>query len=137
MPKPVTLYDPFVAFRADMSDPDITEMQIPPHFTNIQHALQMARQFLTVQDTLNRQIILITDGMPTAHFEGKMLYLLYPPDRMTETGNAASPIASGSLAFETMSRGCWQRSTASSIPRGTRRTAWRCTRRCAAACRRS
>ena len=45
-------------------------MQIPPHFTNIQHGLQLARQFLATQDTPNRQIILITDGLPTAHFEG-------------------------------------------------------------------
>jgi len=33
MPKPVTLYDPVVRLRADMSDPNISEMQIPPHFT--------------------------------------------------------------------------------------------------------
>ncbi len=29
--------------------------------------------------------MLITDGLPTAHFEGEMLYLLYPPDRRTES----------------------------------------------------
>ena len=28
--------------------------------------------------------MLITDGLPTAHFEGSMLYLLYPPDPRTE-----------------------------------------------------
>ena len=44
----------------------------------------MARQCLTVQDTPNRQIILITDGLPTAHFDGPWLYLLYPPDPLTE-----------------------------------------------------
>ncbi len=84
MPKPVTVYDPWVRLKADMSDPNISEMQIPPHFTNIQHALQLARQFLSRQDTPNRQIILITDGLPTAHFEGSELYLLYPPDIRTE-----------------------------------------------------
>ena len=46
-------------------------MQMPPHFTNIQHGLQLARKFLCVQDTPNRQVVLITDGLPTAHFEGK------------------------------------------------------------------
>lgn len=84
MPKPVTLYDPVVRLRADMSDPNIQEMQIPPHFTNIQHGLQLARKFLSNQDTPNRQVMLITDGLPTAHFEGEMLYLLYPPDPRTE-----------------------------------------------------
>jgi uncharacterized protein with von Willebrand factor type A (vWA) domain len=84
MPRPVTLYDPVVRLRADMSDPNITEMQVPPHFTNIQHGLQMARKFLTAQDTPNRQVLVITDGLPTAHFEGQYLYLLYPPDPRTE-----------------------------------------------------
>jgi uncharacterized protein with von Willebrand factor type A (vWA) domain len=84
MPKPVTLYDPVVRLKADMSDPSISELQLPPHFTNIQHALQMGRQFLSVQDTPNRQIVLITDGLPTAHFEGKWLFLLYPPHPQTE-----------------------------------------------------
>jgi uncharacterized protein with von Willebrand factor type A (vWA) domain len=84
MPKPVTLFDPVVRLRADMGDPDISEMQIPPHFTNIQHGLQLARQLLAAQDTPNRQVMLITDGLPTAHFEGAKLFLLYPPDIRTE-----------------------------------------------------
>ncbi len=84
MPKPVTLFDPEVRLRVDMSNPDIIEMRIPPHFTNIQHGLQMARQFLAAQDTPNRQVLLITDGLPTAHFEGTFLYLLYPPHPRTE-----------------------------------------------------
>lgn len=84
LPKVVTIGDSWVRLKADMSDPNISEMQIPQHFTNIQHALQLARQFLSRQDTPNRQIILITDGLPTAHFEGSELYLLYPPDIRTE-----------------------------------------------------
>ena len=84
MPKPVTIYSSVVRKRADMSDPNITEFDVPPHFTNIQRSLHMARQFLQAQDTPNKQIILITDGLPTAHFEGEMLYLLYPADERTE-----------------------------------------------------
>lgn len=84
MPRPVTLYDPVVRLRADMSDPNLSEAQIPPHFTNIQHGLALARKFLASQDTPNRQVMLITDGLPTAHFEGSTLYLLYPPDPRTE-----------------------------------------------------
>ena len=84
MPKPVTLWDSVVRLKADMSDPDITEMMVPPHFTNIQHGLRLSRQFLAAQDTPNRQIMLITDGLPTAHFEDQMLYLLYPPHARTE-----------------------------------------------------
>ncbi len=84
MPKPITLYDPVVRLKADMSDPNISEVQIPPHFTNIQHGLNLARKYLGVQDTPNRQVVLITDGLPTAHFEGQTLFLLYPPDPKTE-----------------------------------------------------
>lgn len=84
LPKPVTIFEPVVRYRLDMSREDISELQVPPHFTNIQHALRMARQFLVNQDTPNRQVILITDGLPTAHFDGSMLYLLYPPDPLTE-----------------------------------------------------
>jgi len=84
MPKPVTMTHPVVRLRADMSDPKITEMDVPPHFTNIQHGLSLARKFLATQNTPNRQIILITDGLPTAHFEQKHLFLLYPPDPQTE-----------------------------------------------------
>ncbi|MEN1705634.1 MAG: hypothetical protein AAGJ54_09010, partial [Planctomycetota bacterium] len=84
MPKPVTIRDPVVRLRADLSDQNISERMIPPHFTNIQRAMQLARQQISVQDTPNRQIVLITDGLPTAHFEGEHLYLLYPPDPLTE-----------------------------------------------------
>jgi Mg-chelatase subunit ChlD len=84
MPKPVTLFSPVVRLKADMSDPDRSELTIHPHFTNIQHALQTARRFLANQDTPNKQVVLITDGLPTAHFEGSMLYMLYPPDPRTE-----------------------------------------------------
>jgi uncharacterized protein with von Willebrand factor type A (vWA) domain len=84
LPKPVTIHDPVVRLKADMSDANMTEFSIHPHFTNIQQGLVLARQLLQVQDTPNRQIILITDGMPTAHFEDHWLYMLYPPDPRTE-----------------------------------------------------
>lgn len=84
MPRPVTVFDPVVRLQADMSREDITESMIPPHFTNIQHALRLARRYLGAQDTPNRQVMLITDGLPTAHFEDEHLFLLYPPDPRTE-----------------------------------------------------
>jgi uncharacterized protein with von Willebrand factor type A (vWA) domain len=84
MPKPVTIYDSVVRIKANMSDPKISELDLPPHFTNIQHGLALARKFLAAQDTPNRNVVLITDGLPTAHFEGETLYLLYPPDPRTE-----------------------------------------------------
>jgi uncharacterized protein with von Willebrand factor type A (vWA) domain len=84
MPKPVTIFHPVVRLKVDMSQPDVNELLVPQHFTNIQHGLQTARRLLALQDTPNRQIALITDGLPTAHFEGSTLYMLYPPDPRTE-----------------------------------------------------
>jgi uncharacterized protein with von Willebrand factor type A (vWA) domain len=85
MPKPVTLFDPWVRRKVDMANPDVSEFQIHPHFTNIQHGLHLARKFLAAQDTPNRHVILITDGLPTAYFEGTVLYLTYPPSNTTES----------------------------------------------------
>jgi uncharacterized protein with von Willebrand factor type A (vWA) domain len=93
MPKPVTVFDSVVRLRADMSRDDISEYRIPPHFTNIQHGLSLARRLLATQDTPNRQIVLITDGLPTAHFEGEMLYLLYPPTPQTEAATLREGLA--------------------------------------------
>lgn len=84
LPRPVTIHDSYVRLKADLSDERLSERDLPPHFTNLQHGLRLARQLLQVQDTPNRQIILITDGLPTAHFEDNWLYLLYPPDERTE-----------------------------------------------------
>ena len=84
MPKPVTLHQSFVQLRYDMSSPRASEHMVHPHFTNMQHALNLARRLLSVQNTPNRQIILITDGLPTAHFDESQLYLLYPPHPVTE-----------------------------------------------------
>lgn len=84
MPKPVTIYDPYVNLKVDMSREDVTEHMVHQHFTNIQHSLRLARQLLASKDTPNRQIVLITDGLPTAHFEDSILHMLYPPQPRTE-----------------------------------------------------
>ena len=67
MPKPVTIHEPVVRLRADMSDPAIGELDLPLHFTNIQRALQLSRQWLTGRPTPNRQVMLITDGLPNCN----------------------------------------------------------------------
>jgi uncharacterized protein with von Willebrand factor type A (vWA) domain len=84
MPKPVTLHQPMVQLRFDMSSPRASEHMVHPHFTNMQHALNLARRLLSTQNTPNRQVIVITDGLPTAHFDENQLYLLYPPHPVTE-----------------------------------------------------
>ncbi len=47
--------------------------------TNLQHALMLSRSLLGRHKTPNRQIIVITDGEPTAHLEDGDVFFNYPP----------------------------------------------------------
>ena len=51
--------------------------------TNMQHALMMSRKLLSRQKTANKQVLMITDGEPTAHLEGGRAYFSYPPSYRT------------------------------------------------------
>ncbi|HET9757527.1 MAG TPA: hypothetical protein VFP66_13560 [Candidatus Limnocylindrales bacterium] len=51
--------------------------------TNLQHGLMLARRILARQAASNREIVVITDGEPTAHFEGGQVEFSYPPTRRT------------------------------------------------------
>ena len=39
-------------------------------YTNMQHGLSLSRKLLAKERCTNKQIMLVTDGEPTAHFEG-------------------------------------------------------------------
>jgi uncharacterized protein with von Willebrand factor type A (vWA) domain len=51
--------------------------------TNLQHGLLLARRALSRQHAANKEIVVITDGEPTAHFEGGQVEFNYPPTRRT------------------------------------------------------
>ncbi len=51
--------------------------------TNLQHGLLLARRFLNRTHGGNKEIVVITDGEPTAHFEGGQVEFSYPPTRRT------------------------------------------------------
>jgi uncharacterized protein with von Willebrand factor type A (vWA) domain len=51
--------------------------------TNLQHGLSLARGLLARSHAANREIVVITDGEPTAHFEGGQVEFSYPPTRRT------------------------------------------------------
>jgi uncharacterized protein with von Willebrand factor type A (vWA) domain len=51
--------------------------------TNMQHALLLARRLLGRYRGGNRQVVMITDGEPTAHLEGNEAYFDYPTTRRT------------------------------------------------------
>lgn len=51
--------------------------------TNMQHAFMLSRQLLSRHKGGNRQIIMVTDGEPTAHLEENRVYFDYPPHPRT------------------------------------------------------
>jgi len=53
--------------------------------TNLQHGLLLARRTLDRHRATNKEIVVITDGEPTAHFEGGQVEFNYPPTRRTIT----------------------------------------------------
>ena len=56
---------------------------MPAAFTNLQAGLRATLGLFERQHGANRQVILITDGEPTAHTRGGSLYLEYPPSART------------------------------------------------------
>ena len=51
--------------------------------TNMHHALADRQQLLARHKVGTRQIIMITDGEPTAHLEQGRSYFAYPPSPIT------------------------------------------------------
>lgn len=51
--------------------------------TNLQHGLMLARQLLARSHATNREVVVITDGEPTAHFEDGRVEFSYPPTART------------------------------------------------------
>ncbi len=51
--------------------------------TNLQHGLQLARRILERHPSANKEVVVITDGEPTAHFEDGQVEFNYPPTRRT------------------------------------------------------
>ncbi len=85
-PKPVSLFDSRIHLRFSLDDPP---RRVPQHFTNIHAGLKLARSLLMRSAAANKQIIIITDGEPTAHLEGREIVLIYPPAEKTARATLA------------------------------------------------
>src|SRR5207244_6531580 len=59
--------------------------------------------------TPNRRVMIITDGLPTAHVEGETLYLLYPPHPRAEdaTLREAQHCAKEGITINIFLRASW------------------------------
>jgi uncharacterized protein with von Willebrand factor type A (vWA) domain len=74
------------AYYARQLKPELIPTLSPYEFeygTNLQHALIIARQLLHPATGGNREIVVITDGEPTAHIENGQVEFAYPPTMRT------------------------------------------------------
>ena len=107
MPKPITTHEWDIRIRVPLDQAELTH----PHFTNLHHALRVARQRLNRRAAANKQIFLITDGQPTAHLtpaggdptalndpSTTILNLIYPPSEQSTEATLAE-------AFQCMQAG--------------------------------
>ncbi len=79
MPKQVSMFDPEINIKTPISKID----DAPQHFTNLQMGLMTARRILARRGGANKQVFIITDGQPTAHVQGDIVHLVYPPTEQT------------------------------------------------------
>ncbi len=66
-----------VAFGNDaweVSIKDLPYLEVGPFYTNTRSGLQRARDILRRRKNRNKQILMITDGKPSCHFEGGKMY---------------------------------------------------------------
>jgi len=73
----------YLDLQIEAADAIAGRVDIPQAFTNIQAGLQVAEHLLTRQHAANKQVILITDGEPTAHIRDRKICLEYPPSQRT------------------------------------------------------
>lgn len=55
----------------------------PVYGTNMEHAFSLAGRLLAKHRDASKQILLVTDGEPTAHLEGEHVFFQWPPARET------------------------------------------------------
>ncbi len=93
----------FVNVQVDAAEAAHGRAGFPAAFTNIQAGLQVARRLFDRQRATNQQIILITDGEPTAHIRGRNICLEYPPSphTLTETLKEAKRCTRRGLTINT------------------------------------
>ncbi len=75
----------FSSYARQIKKEDLTYMswdEFDP-YTNMQHGLYLARKLLDKERCTNKQIILISDGEPTAHLENERLFFQVPPSQRT------------------------------------------------------
>lgn len=74
----------FSDYARVMRPADLAETDWEPVYgTNMEHAFNLARRLLARHRDSAKQVLLVTDGEPTAHLEGEHVFFNWPPVRET------------------------------------------------------
>lgn len=74
----------FSDYARQLQPQDLTEPGFERVYgTNMQHAFMLAGRLLAQHPRATRQVIMVTDGEPTAHLEGDQAFFSWPPVRET------------------------------------------------------
>lgn len=71
----------FAEYASELQHEDIPSSSWGSYYpgTNMHHALMIARRLLSRSRHGQRQVLMVTDGEPTAHLEQNLAYFNYPP----------------------------------------------------------
>ena len=95
----------FAAYARELKAHDLPFLQWDEYLlgTNMQHALLLAERLLAKHDASTKQVIMISDGEPTAHLENGQAQFAYPPTAATirETYKAVKRCTQKGIAINT------------------------------------
>ncbi|MEM1229083.1 MAG: VWA domain-containing protein [Pseudomonadota bacterium] len=95
----------FAAYARELKPSELPFLQWDEYVlgTNMQHALLLAERLLAKHQVGSRQIIMISDGEPTAHLEHGEAQFAYPPSAATirETFRAVKRVSKRGIAINT------------------------------------
>ncbi|MGH8874889.1 MAG: vWA domain-containing protein, partial [Acidimicrobiia bacterium] len=74
----------FSDYARVMQPADLAQLDWEPVYgTNMEHAFNLAGRLLAKHRDATKQVLLVTDGEPTAHLEGEYVFFQWPPVRAT------------------------------------------------------
>ena len=74
----------FSDYARPMTPGDLAEVDWEPVYgTNMEHAFNLANRTLAKHTDATKQVLLVTDGEPTAHLDGEYVFFQWPPVRET------------------------------------------------------
>lgn len=74
----------FSDYAREMQPADLAQVDWEPVYgTNMEHAFSLAGRLLSKHRDATKQVLLVTDGEPTAHLEGEYVFFQWPPVRET------------------------------------------------------